>query len=128
MTYIYLTVQEVKAIHEDQIRRFGGLPGLKSESGLASAVARPQTGYYNSIVEEATALMESLATNHAFNDGNKRVSFFAADAFLRLNGFFIDCDADEAYSFYMQWFEASSGRFAQLHLWLENCIKPLDTS
>ena len=47
---------------------------------------RPQIGYYDNIIEEAAALMESLAMNHPFVDGNKRVAFFATDTFLRMNG------------------------------------------
>jgi len=40
--------------------------------------------------------MESLAMNHSFIDGNKRISFFAADIFLRMNGYFISCESEEA--------------------------------
>jgi prophage maintenance system killer protein len=40
-------------------------------------------------------MMESLAMNHPFTDGNKRVAFFASDVFLRLNGYFIECDSEE---------------------------------
>ena len=42
--------------------------------------------------------MESLANNHPFVDGNKRVAFAVTDAFLRMNGHFLDCDSDEAYA------------------------------
>ena len=51
-----------------------------------------QTGYYNSIEEEAAALMESLGNNHGFLDGNKRIAFTAADVFLRRNGFYIEVE------------------------------------
>lgn len=99
MTYTYLTVEHVLEIHSDQIKQTGGSPGIIAMGALESALARPRLGYYHSLIEEATALLESLATNHPFLDGNKRVAFLATDLFLRLNGFSINCDADEANRF-----------------------------
>ena len=95
---------------------------------LDSAILRPQMGYYDGIIEEAAALMESLAMNHPFVDGNKRTAFAATEIFLRMNGHFIDCDDREAYEFFMQLFETNSFRFAQLRSWLEENVKPLPGS
>ncbi len=47
---------------------------------------RPQTGYYQDVIEEAAALWESLSQNHPFIDGNKRVAVSAAIVFLGING------------------------------------------
>ena len=47
---------------------------------------RPQIGYYDGFIEEAAALLESLAMNHPFVDGNKRVAFAVTEVFLRMNG------------------------------------------
>ena len=124
MTRGFPTIEEVLAIHADQIAQFGGSGGLRDMGALESALLRPQMGYYNGPIEEAAALMESLAMNHPFVDGNKRVAFFATDAFLRMNGNFIDCDSDEAYRFFMRLFETNSFRFAELRLWLEEHVKP----
>jgi death-on-curing protein len=77
-TRIYLTVAEVLTIHKQQIDQYGGIDGLRDSGLLESAIFRPQTGYYNSVAEESAALMESLANNHPFLDGNKRVAFAAA--------------------------------------------------
>ena len=120
-----LSIEEVLTIHTDQIAQFGGAPGLRDEGALVSALMRPQLGYYDVLIEEAAALMESLAMNHPFVDGNKRVAFFATDAFLRLNNHFIDCDNNQAYDFFMHLFETNSFRFAQLRSWLEENVKPL---
>src|SRR5438105_2010446 len=68
---VYLTVAEVLAIHHRQIETYGGSHGLRDIGALEAAVFRPQTGYYNNLAEEAAALMESLANNHPFLDGNK---------------------------------------------------------
>ena len=88
----FLTVDELLAMHQKLITTFGGSPGLRDKGALESALMRPQTGYYQDITEESSALMESLAMNHPFVDGNKRMAFFATDAFLRFNGYYIDCD------------------------------------
>ena len=64
----------------------GGAPGVRDPGALEAALFRPQTGYYDDIVAEAAALLESLAINHPFVDGNKRIAFAAADVFLRING------------------------------------------
>ena len=125
MRYNYPEIGEAIAIHDALIQEFGGSMGLRDEGALASAVMRPQLGYYDSLIEEAAALMESLANNHPFVDGNKRVAFFVTDVFLRLNGHFIDCDSVEAYEFFMRLFEMHSFRFAQLLPWLEGKVKLL---
>jgi death-on-curing protein len=62
---------------------FGGAHGVRDKGAVEAAVFRPQIGYYNSVEEEAAALMESLANNHGFTDGNKRIAFAAAAVFLR---------------------------------------------
>ena len=102
MNHRFPAVSEAITIHDDQIAQFGGSMGIRDVGALESALFRPQLGYYDSVIEEAAALMESLAMNHPFVDGNKRTAFFATDAFLRMNGYFIDCDSEEAYAFFMQ--------------------------
>jgi death on curing protein len=69
----YPTVDEVTAVHARLIAEFGGWLGLRDRGALESALARPQTGYYEDILQEAAALWESLSQNHPFVDGNKRV-------------------------------------------------------
>ena len=125
MSHRFPSMEDIIATHEVLIARFGGSLGLRDEGALASALMRPQIGYYDGLIQEAAALMESLAMNHAFMDGNKRVSFFVTDAFLRLNGYFIDCDGEEAYAFFMHLFESHSFRFAELNSWLEERVKSL---
>lgn len=83
----YLTEADVLGLYAVLMRRHGGRPGLRDAGALEAALLRPQTGYYRDAVAEAAALMESLAINHPFVDGNKRIAFAAADVlFLRING------------------------------------------
>ena len=128
MTHVYLNVEQVMAIHQDQIEQFGGSLGILNKGALESSLARPQSGYYNDIVGEAAALLESLATNHPFVDGNKRVAFVATDIFLRLNGYFIDCDSDEADQFIRRILVDGSNRFSEIQAWLRVNKKPLPSN
>ena len=125
MTHDFPTIQEVIAMHEALIGTFGGTTGIRDEGALAAALMRPQLGYYDDLVQETAALMESLANNHAFIDGNKRVAFFVTDTFLRMNGRFIDCDNEEAYAFFMRLFETGAFRFTELHSWLKVNVRAL---
>ena len=128
MTHQFPTIEEVLAIHDVLIQETGGASGLRDMGALESALFRPQMGYYDGLIEESAAMMESLAMNHPFVDVNKRIALGATDAFLRLNGDFIDCDSREAYDFFMQLFETNSFRFAELKTWLEQHLKPLPGS
>ena len=119
------SLDQVVRMHDWLIARYGGSHGVRDMGALESAVQRPQIGYYDGPIEEAAALMESLSQNHPFIDGNKRVAFTATDIFLRINGFYIDCDRDAAYAFFMGLYESNSFRFANLVPWLEEHTKPL---
>ena len=67
-------MDDVKFLHERQLELYGGAPGIRDEGLILSALLRTQTGYYADLIEEAAALWESLAMNHGFVDGNKRVA------------------------------------------------------
>jgi death-on-curing protein len=121
----YITINEAIVIHEYLINEFGGSSGIRDIAALESALARPQTGHYKNIFEESAALMESLAINRPFIDGKKRVSFFVTDVFLRMNGYYIDCDSHSAHKFFMELFETNRFKFKYLLPWLDEHIKSL---
>jgi death-on-curing protein len=121
----YLTVAEVYRMQFLLIERFGGLRGVRNQGAVESAVFRPQIGYYNSLEEEAAALMESLGNNHGFIDGNKRIAFTAADVFLRRNGFCIEAEAADGYAFVDGSMERHEFKFVNILDWIRQNIKPL---
>jgi len=82
----YPTVADVLGMHTVLMQRHGGAPGVPDPGALEAALFRPQTGYFDDIVAGAAALLEGLAINHPFVDGNRRIAFAAADVFLRING------------------------------------------
>jgi death-on-curing protein len=69
---------------------------------LDSACHRPRAGLYGreayfTLAGKASALMHSLAGNHALVDGNKRLALLATAVFLRINGYRLDITDDEAF-------------------------------
>jgi len=122
---IYLTVAEALEMHRQLIEEFGGSHGLRDQGALEAAIFRPQIGYYNNLAEEAAALAESLANNHAFVDGNKRVSFALTDTFLRLNGFYLQVDPIPAHNFITEAIAKGEFRFGPILDWISSNIKPL---
>ena len=118
MPRIYLTVGEVLEIHRELIESYGGIHGLRDARLLESAVFRPQIGYYHTIAEEAAALMESLANNHPFLDGNKRIALAAAHTFLLMNGHDLDVESNEAADFVIQSLDRGEFRFVKILSWI----------
>lgn len=121
----YLTLAEVTEMHRQLIEEFGGAHGVRDQGSLESAVYRPQIGYYNSLTEEASALMESLANNHAFWDGNKRICFAATDTFLRLNGFYLKVESKPTHEFITERIARGEFRFDAIHEWIASVIQSL---
>jgi len=90
MTYA-VSVEQVIALHQMMIDRYGGDPGIRDRGLVESSVAQPMmtfggTDLYPTLIEKAVALGFSLIRNHGFVDGNKRVGFAALDAFLLAHG------------------------------------------
>jgi death-on-curing protein len=118
----YLTVAEVLAMHADQIERYGGSHGIRDQGLMEAALYRPQTGYYADPIEEAAALWESLAQNHAFIDGNKRTAFAATYTFLAINGARLTAAAQETWDFIAELYEANQFSFDKLVPWLRSQV------
>jgi death-on-curing protein len=119
----FLTRDEVLAIHERSLQRFGGRSGVRDGGLLESALHRPQTGYYRDLAEMACALFESLLMNYPFVDGNKRVAFFATDVFLRLNGWRLVVEAEEAHAFIVGYLERGAADFEHLLPWIRGALE-----
>jgi|SRR5581483_4770676 len=119
----FLTKADILAIHQEQIERFGGASGLRDEGALEAAIFRPQSGYYNDLIEEAAALWESLSQNHAFIDGNKRTAFDSLDTFLAINNAWLTASPEQAIEFVMGLYETNTFRFEHLVAWLRQHVK-----
>ena len=117
-TVQHLTLDEVLAIHEALVKRFGGLQGVRDLGLLESALYRPRTGYYRDLAEMSAALFESLVMNHPFIDGNKRIAFFGTDVFLRLNGWKLKVEPKAAHEFLIGLLDRGECNFGNLLHWI----------
>ena len=120
----YLSLDDALYIHVEQLRLFGGAHGVRDHGLIASALLRPQTGYYADLIEQAAALWESLAMNHGFVDGNSQVAFACLDIFLGLNGARLEAEPVDVIAFIYRHLEAGTFRKPVLEEWLRAHVRP----
>jgi death-on-curing protein len=118
----YVTTADALFFHKQLIERYGGASGLRDLGALESALHRPQTGYYDTIIHEAAALFESLVQNHPFVDGNKRVAFAVLDVFLRINGCAISASSPAIYGQIMRLLREQQFDMEHLGPWLQDVV------
>lgn len=99
MKWIWLETRDAVAFHAEQIALFGGQPGIRDESLLESALARPRNRAAHGEAKAfqlAAACAFGIARNHPFVDGNKRTALVCAFVFLELNGWEVQAPEAEA--------------------------------
>ena len=99
---LFLTLDEVLSLHEEQIRLFGGSSGVREMSLLLSAIGNVEATFdevflHETTFEMAAAYLYGICRNHPFVDGNKRTAVAAALTFLDLNGIEVDADENDFY-------------------------------
>ncbi len=99
-----ISIENAIKIHSLLIEKFGGTSGIRDNNLLESALARPYQTFdknelYKSPIEQASALIESIITNHPFIDGNKRFGYVAMRLLLLEAGFDINATENEKYEF-----------------------------
>ena len=97
MQPLFLQLGETLAIHQDQIKRYGGAPEIRDLSLLQSAIAVPKAGagdeyLHRDLFEMAAAYLYHITQNHPFVDGNKRTGVLAAVVFLAMNDIKLKAD------------------------------------
>ncbi len=116
----------ILAIHDRQLAEHGGIAGVRDETLLDSALARPQQRYaYGdpppNLADLAASLAFGLARNHPFADGNKRTAAVACETFLMLNDAELDVDDVTLYPVYIGLAEGSLSE-AEFAEWLRQRI------
>jgi death-on-curing protein len=95
----FVRADVLRNVQSRLIERYGGLPGVRDEGALESAIARPRNLFAyaqaRSVAELGAALAWALLRNHPFMDGNKRAAFAALTMFLELNGYQLTCSEVE---------------------------------
>jgi death on curing protein len=99
---LFLTLDEVLSLHEDQLRRYGGSGGVRDLGLLQSAMGTVMATFggkflHESLLEMAAAYLFHICRNHPFIDGNKRSAVAAALTFLEMNGIEIDAPESQFY-------------------------------
>ena len=95
----FLEPDVVLFVHDQALREYGGVQGLKNEGLLHSALGRPvnKLAYAEpgslDLFDLAAAYAFGLASNHAFNDANKRTAWACCVLFLKVNGVELDAPA-----------------------------------
>ena len=124
--WAWIQAEVVRAIHEEQLSEHGGIRGVRDETLLASALARPlNLAAYGqpTVAELAASYGYGIARNHAFLDGNKRTAFVAVELFLLLNGWeLVADDADCVFTM----LKVSAGEIEETAFaaWITSHIRP----
>src|SRR5271155_3571210 len=116
----YATTPDALFFHKQLIERYGGAAGIRDAGALESALHRPQTGYYDTLLHEAAALLESLVQNHPFVDDNKRVAFAVVDVSMRINGYAIIVGSQAIFDDLIRLMEQEMFDMEQLVPWLQS--------
>ncbi|SCY37034.1 type II toxin-antitoxin system death-on-curing family toxin [Flavobacterium caeni] len=118
-----ISLKEVEIIHNILIDKFGGSKGIRDLGLLESALARPFATFdnndlYPNPVDKAAAILESIAINHPFIDGNKRTAYTLMRLILLEYQFDIMASQDEKYDLVIL---VSTGdyRFDEIKNWIE---------
>lgn len=125
----YLSLGEVVELHRALLQQSGGAPGIRDLGLLESALAQPRATFsgedlHPTLTAKAAAVGFSLALNHPFVDGNKRVAHAAMEVFLLLNGVVLDAEIDEQERLMLSLAGGHMSR-EQLTTWLEEHAKPV---
>jgi death-on-curing protein len=125
---IWISSDAIRHIHAELIREHGGSYGVRDEGLIEAALARPRQRWTchadAGLPELAAAYAFGLAKNHGFIDGNKRVAFMAAYAFLRTNGLRLVASEPEAYAVMI---DVASGNLSEEDLgrWIRASVEPV---
>jgi death-on-curing protein len=129
---IYLTTAEVIQLHDWVIQQSGGTPGVRDLNLIDSAVYQPRATFgsqdlYPTLADKAAALAFSLAKNHGFVDGNKRIAHAAMETFLVRNGFEVNAGVDEQEAVFLQLADGTLSH-PDFTNWVRAPIVPLPSS
>jgi death-on-curing protein len=127
VTPLFLTLDEILALHQEQLRLFGGASGIRDLRLLESATGTPSATFdgaflHETLFEMAAAYLYSICRNHPFVDGNKRAAVSSALTFLALNQIWIDADEDEFYDLVISVAEGRASK-AEVAMFLERNAK-----
>lgn len=118
-----ISLNEVLAIHDILIEKFGGARGVRDQGALESAINRPYQTFdgeelYPTSTDKAAAIFESIISNHPFIDGNKRTAYVLMRLFLKQDSSDIEATEDEKFDFVIR---SAKGefKFDEIKTWIK---------
>jgi len=124
---VWIDLEVVLAIHDEQLAEHGGQPGVRDRGLLESAMAQPQNQFAcgeHSIARLAASYAFGISRNHPFLDGNKRTSLVVAELFLDLNGLELTASDAECVTTFLQ-LAAGEITDAELAEWIASHCVPM---
>lgn len=123
---IWVSADDVIALHSKIIKKTGGIDGVRDRSGLEAAVAAPLQSFggedfYPTNIEKIARLGYGLATNHAFIDGNKRIGALMTQLLLQWNGYRLVLNRGELADMFIAIADGSAGEIELLD-WINKRI------
>lgn len=123
---IWVSADDVIALHSKIIKKTGGIDGVRDRSGLEAAVAAPLQSFggedfYPTTIDKIARLGYGLAANHAFIDGNKRIGALMTQLLLQWNGYRLVLNRGELADMFIAIADGSAGEFELLD-WINKRI------
>lgn len=115
-------------MHHALIEREGGLHGISNSAEIDAVLESASGGESGDIISEAAALIEGFLTKRPFIDGNRRVAFAAANAFLGLNGCTITATPEESLAYISRFDAGESPGLDEIKRWLNAKTEPKTVS
>ena len=124
---IWITADDVIALHSRVIQTSGGIDGLCDRAGLEAAIAAPLQAFggqdlFPSMLEKIARLGYGLAANHAFIDGNKRIGAMMTQLLLKWNGYVLELKPGELADMFISIANGSAGDH-ELQAWIIQHLK-----
>ena len=126
---IWISVDDVIAIHSRIIEKTGGIDGLRDKAILESAISAPLQSFdgvdlYPGDIEKIARLGFGLAANHAFIDGNKRIGAMMTQLLLLWNGYNLQLKQNELADMFIAVADGSADERSLLE-WIQNHLQKM---
>ena len=123
---IWVSADDVIALHSKIIKKTGGIDGVRDRSGLEAAVAAPLQSFggedfYPTTIDKIARLGYGLAANDAFIDGNKRIGALMTQLLLQWNGYRLVLNRGELADMFIAIADGSAGEIELLD-WINKRI------
>lgn len=117
-----LTLDDALDAHDLALQFGGGRPGELNRGSIESAIGRPYSGYHRPIRRKAAALVESMAGNHGFADGNKRTTLILLGLLLGRSGYRLNASNHEVEEMILSVAKGELN-FDGIHDWLKERVE-----